>query len=169
MKRALLVVVCAALAGCGFHLRGAHEFALPARLSVMRVTMPASGLKYPGLVLTVRHALEDRGVRVVTQGHVPAVVLSGETMTPMIVTMSPEGGASAYLLDYAVTFSLLGAHGRVLIPPSVVRAQREYRFDPLNLPAMAREQAYLERRLRHSAARQIVWRLASYKRRARAH
>ncbi|WP_297387705.1 LPS assembly lipoprotein LptE [Acidiferrobacter sp.] len=151
------------LAGCGFHLRGAREFALPASLSVLRVRMPSSGLKYPGLVLVVRHALEGRGVRIVDHRKAPTVVLGGETMNPVIVTLNSNGGASAYLLDYAVTFSLVGPRGRLLMAPRTVRVQREYSFNPENLLAMAREQSYLERRMRASAARQIVWALVSYK------
>ena len=163
--RRLAVVGLAALllAGCGFHLRSAHEFALPASLSVLRVRMPSSGLKYPGLVLVVRHALEDRGVRITDHGKAPAVVLGGETTTPVVVTVNSNGGASAYLLDYAVTFSLVGPGGRLLMAPRTVRVQREYSFNPENVLAMAREQSYLERRMRASAARQIVWALAAYK------
>ncbi|MDA8120276.1 LPS-assembly lipoprotein LptE [Acidiferrobacter thiooxydans] len=151
------------LAGCGFHLRSAHEFALPASLSVLRVRMPSSGLKYPGLVLVVRHALEDRGVRIVDHRKAPTVVLGGEMMNPVVVTLNSNGGASAYLLDYAVTFSLVGPGGRLLMAPRTVRVQREYSFNPENVLAMAREQSYLERRMRLSAARQIVWALATYK------
>ncbi len=151
------------LAGCGFHLRSAHEFALPASLSVLRVRMPSSGLKYPGLVLVVRHALEDRGVRIVDHRKAPTVVLGGEVMNPVVVTLNSNGGASAYLLDYAVTFSLVGPGGRLLMAPRTVRVQREYSFNPENVLAMAREQSYLERRMRLSAARQIVWALAAYK------
>ncbi|WP_298138911.1 LPS assembly lipoprotein LptE [Acidiferrobacter sp.] len=151
------------LAGCGFHLRTAREFALPQSLSVLRVRMISSGLKYPGVVLAVRHALEDRGVEIVERRPAPTVVLQGEVMTPVIVTLNSNGGASAYLLDYAVTFSLVGPKGRVLMAPRTVRAQREYSFDPENVLAMAREQSYLEGRMRASAARQIVWALAAYK------
>lgn len=152
-----------ALTGCGFRLRTAHEFTLPRALSVVRVTMPTSGLKYPGLVLVVRRALLDRGATIVAKGSVPSVVLFGETLTPLIVTINSNGGATAYLLDYEVSFSLQGPHGRTLMGPSTVRVQREYTFDPLNILAMAREQAYLEKRMRIAAARQIVWRLAAFR------
>lgn len=163
MKRLLPVVCVLALTGCGFHLRTGHEFALPKPLSVLRVTMPGNGLKYPGLVLAVRHALQNRGVTIVNKGPVPVLVLGGETLSPMVVTINNNGGASAYLLDYAVTFGLLGPKGGVLIASRTVRVQREYNFDPLNVLAMAREQAYLQKRMRRSAARQIIWQLAAFR------
>ncbi len=164
MRRLVAVWLMALLlAGCGFHLRRAREFTLPASLAVLRVSMPTSGLKYPGLVLVVRRALEDRGVRIINHGPAPAVVLGGEMMTPVVVTLNSNGGASAYLLDYAVTFSLMGPGGKLLMAPRTVRVQREYSFNPENALAMAREQSYLERRMRVSAARQIVWALAAYK------
>ncbi|MHB8255097.1 MAG: LPS-assembly lipoprotein LptE [Acidiferrobacter sp.] len=163
MRRLAVVILCVALTGCGFHLRTAHEFALPPALSTVRVTMTASSLKYPGLVLVVRRALLDRGVDVVTSGNVPSVVLLSESLAPVIVTINSNGGASAYLLNYAVTFSVEGPGGRVLMGPMVVRVQREYSFDVASVLAMAREQAYLEKRMRIAAARQIVWRLAFFK------
>lgn len=169
MKRALIITLFAALAGCGFHLRTAHEEVLPRSLATLRVTMPGSGLKYPSLVLVVRRALMDRGVDVVTKGAVPALVLLDETLTPVVVTINSNGGASAYLLDYAASFSVQGPHGRVLMAPATVRVQREYSFDPLNVLAMAREQSYLERRMRVAAARQIMWRLAAFKAAPHAH
>ena len=159
----VFMAISLTLGGCGFHLRTASEFSLPRALSVVRVTMPANGLKYPGLVLAVRRALLDRGVKVVNKGNVPSVTLLSETMTPLIVTMNNNGGATAYLLDYEATFSVQSPHGRVLMPPSAVRVQREYPFDPLNILAMAREQAYLEKRMRIAAARQIVWRLSTFR------
>lgn len=158
-----LMALSLILGGCGFHLRTASEFALPPALSVVRVTMPASGLKYPGLVLAVRRALLDRGVTVVDKGNVPSVTLLSETMTPLIVTINSNGGATAYLLDYEVIFSLQGPHGRMLMSPSAIRVQREYSFDPLNILAMAREQTYLEKRMRIAAARQIIWRLSTFR------
>ena len=168
MKRLTIIALCATLSACGFHLRTAREFALPPALSVMRVTMPASGLKYPRLMLVVRRALLGRGVDVVSKGKVPSVVLLSETMAPLIVTVNGNGGVSGYLLNYAATFSLQGPNGRVLIAPTVVRVQREYSFDALSLLAMAREQAYLQKRMRIAAARQIVWRLAAFKERPHA-
>ncbi len=163
-RRSLVFVALSLiLGGCGFHLRTASEFALPPALSVVRVTMPANSLKYPGLVLAVRRALLDRGVTVVDKGNVPSVTLLSETLTPLIVTINSNGGATAYLLDYEATFSLQGPHGRTLISPSTVRVQREYSFDPLNILAMAREQTYLEKRMRIAAARQIVWRLSTFR------
>ena len=164
MKRLTAVVLGMLLAGCGFHLRTAREFSLPPSLAALQVRMPSSGLKYPRLVLAVRRALEDRGVQVVDHHKVPTLMLEGETLSPMIVTINSNGGASAYLLDYAVTFSVVGPHGRVLMAPRTVRVQREYNFDPRYVLAMAREEAYLKRRMRRAAARQIVWGLASYKR-----
>ena len=163
-RLAAFIALSVTLGGCGFHLRTGHEAALPPALSVMRVTMPGSGLKYPGLVLAVSRALLDRGVTVVNKGNVPSVVLLSETMIPLIVTINSNGGATGYLLDYEATFSLQGPHGRILMAPSAVRVQREYTFDPLNILAMAREQTYLEKRMRISAARQIVWRLATFRR-----
>jgi len=163
MKRLAIVALCIGLVGCGFHLRTAQEFTLPPSLAVVRVAMPTSSLKYPEFALIVRRALLERGVEVVDKGNVPAIVLSGETLTPLIVSVNNNGGASAYLLNYATTFSVQGPGGRVLLAPTVVRVQREYTFDALNILAMAREQAYLQKRMRIAAARQIIWRLASFK------
>ncbi|MHB1566510.1 MAG: LPS-assembly lipoprotein LptE [Acidiferrobacter sp.] len=158
------LVLCL-LAGCGFHLRTAAEDRLPPTLSALRLVMPGNGLRYPRLVLVVRRALVDHGVTVVMHSApLPTLKLLGETLNPVVVTINSNGGAQAYLLDYAVTFMVVGARGRTLMGPSIVRVQREYDFDPLNVLSMAREQHYLEQRMRTAAARQIVMRLAAYRR-----
>lgn len=152
------------LAGCGFHLRTATEDHLPPALSALRLTMPYTRLRYPPLVLIVRRALVDHGATVVTRRvPLPTLRILSETLTPVVVTVNSNGGAQIYLLDYAVTFVLVAPDGRTLLGPSVVRVQREYDFNPLNVLSMAREQRYLEQRMRIAAARQIVMRLVAYR------
>lgn len=163
MKAVIVPCFLLVLAGCGFHLRTARMMNVPSTLATLRVTMPSSGLRYPGLVLIMDRILADHGVDVVRHNSkVPTLVLSGESLNPVVVTVNNNGGASAYLLDYAVTFVVLSANGKPLTAPKTVRVQREYDFDPLNILSMAREQTYLQKRMRIAAARQIVDRLAMY-------
>ncbi len=154
------------LAGCGFHLRTARESDVPARFADLHVTSPVSGLRYPQIVLVVSRMLQDHGAAVFSgKAPLPTLELVNETMVPVVVTINSNGGAAAYLLDYSVSFVLKDASGRVVLGPQVVRVQREYNLNPLNILAMAREERYLENRMRRSAARQIVARLIAFGRR----
>ncbi len=166
MRTLVAIGVLLILAGCGFHLRTAQEDQLPPRLANLRVTMPASGLRYPEMVLVMRRMLRDHGADVFAgKAALPTLELTGETLAPVVVSVNSNGGAAAYLLDYALSFVLKGAHGRILLGPGTIRVQREYNLNPLNILAMAREERYIENRMRRSAARQIVARLIAFGRR----
>ncbi|MDA8389936.1 MAG: LPS assembly lipoprotein LptE [Gammaproteobacteria bacterium] len=164
MRTLAAIVVMLVLAGCGFHLRTAREDRVPARFAALHVTMPGSGLRYPQIVLVVSRMLQDHGATVLPgKAPLPTVELLNETLVPVVVTINSNGGAAAYLLDYSVSFVLKNAQGRTLLGPGVARVQREYNLNPLNILAMAREERYLENRMRRSAARQIVARLIAFR------
>ena len=71
-----------------------------------------------------------------------------------------SGKVSDYLLNYSVTFSLTAADGKVLLPSQVIKLQREYTFDKLNVLAKEREDEFLRREMRRDAVQQILRLLA---------
>jgi LPS-assembly lipoprotein len=149
------------LGGCGFHLRGASSVALPPELSTLRVTM---GGGYPPLLLEVRSALQTQGRVRFTEdvsASVPVLQLLGESSATELLAIDSSGRPIAYLINYRVDYSLVGADGKPLLSKQSVKLQREYSFDRLNVIASEKQSDFLQTEMRRDAVQQILRRLAS--------
>jgi LPS-assembly lipoprotein len=152
------------LPGCGFHLRGASSVALPPELSVLRVTM--SGTGYPPLLVEVRNSLLALGGVKLTDdvsANVPVLRLQNESNLNQVLAIDSNGRISAYLINYRVDYSLLGANSKPLLQNQSVKLQREYGFDRLNVIATEKQKEFLQNEMRRDVAQQILRRLASVK------
>jgi LPS-assembly lipoprotein len=159
-----LLLVGFVLAGCGFQLRGAGTYQLPASLSTLRVQVAGSQAANDPLRLAVEDALRlQAGVTVSATADVPTLVIAGERVESQVLTVDASGRAGEYLLRYEIGYSLIGADGEALLPPQSLRLQRDYRFNPLNVLAKEQEETNLRHELRRDALSQIVRRLSRYK------
>jgi LPS-assembly lipoprotein len=152
------------LSSCGFHLRGTSSFALPPELSTLRVTMGGTG--YPPLLVEVRNALKAVGNVQLTEdvsASVPVLVLHKETNANQVLAIDNSGRISAYLINYRVDYSLIGADNKPLLQKQSVKLQREYGFDRLNVIATEKQSEFIQNEMRRDVAQQIVRRLASLK------
>ena len=159
----LLVTCCLLLVSCGFHLRGTSSVALPPELSTLRVTMGGAG--YPPLLVEVRNALLVQGdVRLTddVSASVPVLQLLSETSESQVLAIDSSGRISAYLLNYRVTYSLIGADKKSLLQNQSVKLQREYGFDRLNVLASEKQSEFLQSEMRRDVAQQILRRLARF-------
>lgn len=155
-----ILIGCLLLSACGFHLRGQESANLPASLATLRLSAPA----YAPLTVEMRNALKGRaGIRLVEDidASVATLTLSGEHISSQVQAIDITGKVSDYLLNYSVTFSLNAADGKVLLPSQVIKLQREYTFDKLNVLAKAREDEFLRQEMRRDAVQQILRRLAN--------
>ncbi|MHB8454271.1 MAG: LPS-assembly lipoprotein LptE [Acidiferrobacterales bacterium] len=163
----LLLAVCSLLlGGCGFHLRGMGSATFPPQLLAMRVTMGGAAA-YPPLLVEVRDALRtEAGVRLVNDvaAKVPALTLSGETVTSDVVAIDITGMATDYQLNYKVSFSLSDAAGHEIISDRTIKLQREYSFNKLSVLATERDSRSLLDQMRRDAVEQIIRQLASVQR-----
>ncbi len=161
----LYLVTCIlslAISGCGFQLRGASSVTLPPELQQLRVTMGGAG--FPPLLVEVRNALLALGnVRLTddVSAAVPVLQLHGESSQNQVLAIDSSGRISAYLLNYRVDFSLVGADGKPLLPSQPVKLQREFTFDRLNVIATEKQSEFLQNEMRRDVAQQILRRLAS--------
>lgn len=152
------------LSGCGFHLRGASSVALSPELSTLRVTM--SGTGYPPLLVMVRNSLLALGGVKLTDdvsANVPVLELHRESSERQVLAIDSNGRISAYLINYRVDYSLIGADKKPLLRYQSVKLQREYGFDRLNVIATEKQSEFLQNEMRRDVAHQIVRRLASIK------
>jgi len=151
------------LSGCGFHLRGASAVALPPELSSLRVTMGGAG--YPPLLVEMRNSLLALGgVRLTddVSASVPVLQLHSETSASQVLAIDSSGRISAYLINYRVDYSLIGADNKPLLRNQSVKLQREYGFDRLNVIATEKQSEFLQNEMRRDVTQQILRRLARF-------
>jgi len=151
------------LTSCGFHLRGASAVALPPELSSLRVTMGGAG--YPPLLVEMRNSLLALGgVRLTddVSASVPVLQLHSETSASQVLAIDSSGRISAYLINYRVDYSLIGADNKPLLRNQSVKLQREYGFDRLNVIATEKQSEFLQNEMRRDVTQQILRRLARF-------
>lgn len=156
---AVAAALVAALAACGFHLRGSGGAAvLPASLSTVRVV--AENLEpYHPLAQAVRQALTAAGAKLTEAAEAPTLVLVREQLETRVAAVSgTTAKATDYLLLYGATFRFDGARA---LPAQTIRLQRDYAFDPQQVLAKEQQERELLANMRHEAAQQIVRRVAA--------
>jgi LPS-assembly lipoprotein len=151
------LLLLAILTGCGFHQRQAGHATLAPELAVLRIA---------GAQRTVLDEMRDAlvieaGARITEETPYPLLTLSSETIQSEVLAITAAGTQSDFLLNYRLSYDLRAADGSVLIPSRVIRLQREYTFDKLNVLASERHDEFLRAAMRRDAVRQILRALSS--------
>lgn len=150
---ALLVV---ALAGCGFHLRGAGPGG--AGLPVTFLQNNGVGNEF---VVDLRRALRSADAELAADPAVAEAVLtiSGENRSRRVLSVGANGKVQEYELHYAVTFSISDASGTELLPARTASQTRAYAFDETDVLAKQSEEGLLYRDMRRDVIGEILRRL----------
>lgn len=167
MKRRLLlpVLATALLAGCGFQLRKAPEFAFDT------IAVHAAATSPIGIELRRRLAAESQ-VRVLTAvvpGASPAptapatVVLDfvQEQREKVVVGLSATGQVREFQLRTRLKFKVRALDGRELIPETELLQQRDISFNEAAVLAKESEEALLYRDMQADIVQQLLRRLAA--------
>lgn len=160
-RRALFPLAAALLAGCGFHLRGAPDFAFSS------LYVPASGTS---LNKDMIRTLQGAGghLRLITDaqqaGQAEArLELFGEQRTRTVVGLTTAGQVRELQLGLVVHFRLKDAHGRDWIGDTALSRTEDVSYNESVSLAKESEEALLYRNMRLDLVQQIVRRLASVK------
>ncbi len=140
------------LAGCGFHLRGAPQYAF----DTVAVS-PASGS-------AIATALQRQlGARVRTPQQSPQVLLEllDETRESAVVGVNASGQVRELQLRLQLRFRLRTPQGRELIPSTTLAQQRELSYNETAALSKDAEQAALYRDMQADMVQQILRRLAA--------
>ena len=155
-RNALVVLASAALASCGFQLRGQATYSFAS----IFVGAP------PALPFTVelKRALANAGTAKVVdtaQGAQVVLDVSGISDDKSVLSLSPGGRAREFQLDKRDTFSLRGADGAQWLPPDQITVQRTYLYDDTERLAREIQEQRLLAEMQTDAIAQIVRRLQS--------
>lgn len=162
-RRLLLAATCLlglALAGCGFHLRGAQN------MDFATIDISGSGAQSElGSILRREIGTTD-STKVVSdpaQADVRLMILSNNRERE-ILSLTGRGKVREYQLVQRVRFQLLDKTGATLVPPTEVLVRREYTFDDTEVLGKSQEEALLYRDMQNDLVQQLMRRLAAAKR-----
>jgi LPS-assembly lipoprotein len=152
-------LVAAALAGCGFHLRGDVTYAF----SSLYVSSPTA----PQFALELKRVIESSGAtRVVDTPKDAQALLDVTRVTDDkgVLSLSSGGRVREYLLTKRVTFNVHDAVGHEWLPASEISIRRNYTFNESEVLAREAQEQRLLKEMQADAVQQILRRLQSAKR-----
>jgi LPS-assembly lipoprotein len=158
-RRSLLVALAGGLAGCGFELKRAPEFAFRAiRLAGFAPRSP--------LAAELRERIESSAATVVVDNPAQAqVVLQALTdaREKSVVASTAAGQVTEFQLRLRFRFRLVGAAGKELIAPTELLQNRDLSYTESAALAKEQEEAVLYRAMQSDIVSQVMRRLGSVK------
>ncbi len=175
VRVSLIVALCAAMAGCGFHLRGSGE--LPEGWKVIAVSDAAGkGLLnrggdtwydtgHEGMRRELVQSLSDAGFSV-EAGAPVTIELLDASVRRRAASIDANASAAEYEIIYTVRYRIVGADGAQVVPESTIHADSSYRYNKTAVLGSAEQETIVYEDLRHELARRVVDQL---RRQAAAH
>jgi LPS-assembly lipoprotein len=154
-RRSILTLACSAvlLSACGFQLRGQQDYAFK-RLAINGGT--------PEMLGRLQRVVEGGSDTVIVKAsEKPDAILSlsgGNGMKTL--SLNAQGVVQEYELDYNLNYSMVGADGTLLIPPSVISLNRALTYSDQFTLAKGIEAQTLYRDMQFDAVDQLTRRLA---------
>lgn len=155
MRNITLTVLCFTLIACGFHLRGASEFAFKS-IYVNGLTQITKPLK---------KSLTANGVEVLAgAGSAEMEIdLMKEESEKRILSLSGDGVVREYELYYRVIYRTKSAQETLWSQPQTVEARRDFSYSDANLLAKQNEEKQLNLNMQKDVMNSIVRRLSKLK------
>ena len=155
MRALFLVLVSAALAGCGFHLRGSAP-------------VPFDTLYIPnaktGIALDLKRNIEaGTNAKVIDDPKKADAILelSGESREKIILSLTGTGRVREFRLRYTMGYRVHDGKGGEYVPPSRVQLQRDVTYDDSAILAKEAEEQLLFRDMQSDMVQQVLRRLSS--------
>lgn len=158
MKALSALIVAAALAGCGFHLRGS-------------VSVPFDTLYIPnaktGIALELKRNIEaGTSVKVVDDPKTADAVLelTGENREKIILSLTGAGRVREFRLRYTVNYRVHDGKGINYVPTTLVQLSRDVTYNDADILAKEAEEQLLFRDMQSDMVQQVMRRLAAVER-----
>lgn len=155
MQKLALTALCFTLIACGFHLRGASEFAFK-NIYINGQTQITKPLK---------KALTANGVEVLAGADSAEmeIDLMKEESEKRILSLSGAGVVREYELYYRVIYRTKSAQETLWSQPQVAEARRDFSYSDANLLAKQNEEKQLNLNMQKDVMSSIVRRLSKLK------
>lgn len=153
-RRSFLTLACGVmmLSACGFQLRGQQDYPFK-RLAVTGAP--------PAFLGRLTRMVQGGSDTVVVNSPVnaDAILRVSESLGNSVLTMNSLGVVAEYQLNYTLNYTLVGADGTQLIPPSVIALNRAMTYSDQYTQSKAAEADLLYADMRSDAVDQLTRRL----------
>jgi LPS-assembly lipoprotein len=155
MQRCLVLVVCLALAGCGFQLRGTADVPF----DTLFMPNPTSGIALD----LKRNIQSGTRAKVVDDPKNAQAILqfTEETRNKEILSLTGTGRVREFQLRYRVGFRVHDGKGGEYVPQSLIQLTRDVTFNDSEILAKEAEEQLLFRDMQTDMVQQIMRRLAA--------
>jgi len=160
LRPLLALILAAALAGCGFHLRGAGSSKLP--YQTMYISLPETA----DVNIWLRRYIRSSGsTQVVDDAESAEAIFQQLTNSRQksILSVNTLGRVREYRLQLSYTFRVVNQKGQVLVAPNEVTLTRDVTYDDSNILAKNQEEDLLWRDMTNDLVNQIMRRLSIIK------
>ena len=160
LRPLLALVLAAALAGCGFHLRGAGSSNLP--YQTMYISLPETA----EVNIWLRRYIRSSGsTRIVDDAESADAIFQQLTNSRQksILSVNALGRVREYRLQLSYTFRVVNRQGQVLVAPNEVTLTRDVTYDDSSILAKNQEEELLWRDMTNDLVNQIMRRLSVIK------
>ena len=159
LRVSCVVLACALLAGCGFHLR--DQAGLPTAMDQTYLQMDDPRGE---LARALRVTLTGNGAQITRERDEATAILSVpmNRLTKQVLSVGTNARAREFELIYVVTFELTGADGKTIMPLQRLELRRDYTFDEQQVLGTTGEEALLRRDLRRDMVRLMLLRLEAF-------
>jgi LPS-assembly lipoprotein len=154
----VVLALTLALAGCGFHLRGAQQLPFESlHLGMSEYSELGAALK--------RNIRAAGGTRLTDRPEDAQAVLAvvGEARERIILSLSAAGRVRELQLRYRFVFRVHDNKGKEFIPQSEIVLKRDLTYDDSVVLAKEQEEVLLYRDMQNDLVQQILRRLAAAK------
>jgi len=153
----IAVILAAALAGCGFHLRGTASGNLPYR--TMYISLPETAEVN---VWLQRYIRASGSTEIVDDAKNAEAIFQqlGDSRQKTILSVNAQGRVRSYRLQMTYTFRIVNPKGKVLVPNNEVSLSRDITYDDSNVLAKDIEEGLLWRDMNNDLVSQIMRRLS---------
>ncbi|WP_306605743.1 LPS assembly lipoprotein LptE [Azonexus sp.] len=154
------LILAAALAGCGFHLRGSGSSTLPYK--TMYIALPETAEVRVWLERYIKGSGETQ---IVGDGKLAEAVFQQleDSRQKTILSVNAQGRVREYRLQLNYRFRLVNGKGEEIVAPTEVALSRDISFDDSNVLAKDLEEGLLWRDMNNDLVNQLMRRLTIIK------
>jgi LPS-assembly lipoprotein len=160
LRPLLALIIAAALAGCGFHLRGVGSGNLPYK--TMYIAMPETAEVN---IWMQRYIKATDQTKIVDSARDAEAVFEQlqDTRVKTILSVNAQGRVREYRLQLDYRFRVVNAKGQELVGPNEINLSRDITYDDSTVLAKDLEEGLLWRDMNNDLVNQIIRRLSIIK------
>jgi LPS-assembly lipoprotein len=155
----LVAAATAGLVACGFHLRGAMDFAF----DTVAVTPETGGAVAPELIRTLGDRIRPVAPQQDQEPPQAIVDILSETREKSVVGTNSSGQVREFQLRLRVKFRMRTPQGRTLIAETEFAQQRDISFSEAAVLSKEAEETLLYRDMQSDVVQQLLRRMAAVK------